>query len=688
MVINMNDRLLNDWKIISRNTDGEFSIVYKVVRDDGFVCAIKVMSLPRSENDMNQLINAGIVSSYEEATNFFAKAIQDELDLMKKFNGSPNILNFFEFTQEVSEDQTCAKYYLRMEYAEDIKSYFLKNGVSQKDVVKLAIDICTALELISNNNVTHNDIKPANIFIDNYGNFKLGDFGIASDIGSNKLVTFGTLNYVSPEVYNKKSTLFNSDIYSLGLVMYKLLAGDLPFVGGSTTESKAIEIRMSGREIPPIEGVNKQLMEIISRACNINPQQRYSNASEMKGALMALTNLSDKKQKISFASSVIENTISIYDKELLLNQNFNIDVKNVKEARIRKISKNDLIKRCITIAVVVALLLGGGFVYRLNRTCPTGEINKLGSCVKGYYYCDTGYFLSGDKCRKTIETIDAKAQYTCKDGYTRNGDVCINNDIREPKPYLKCAVDGYTLNNNTGKCEMTISADASPVLNCNGSECVTTASKSYSCADSSYKLNGTKCTKGTSSTVAAKANYSCAAGGTLAGTICNYTTDAKSSGGYWGWGGYPTCDKGQYNYVDKKCHYSEPASLTYSCSQGTLSGSNCIVSGDSTVDAKVSYSCPKGYSLVLESCVKSSEVTKYVCPDNAVLKGKKCYTTTTMDSITMYKCDEGFVLAGTQCVKNEEVKAVKKYTCSKVYTVNGDKCEKYNEKPAKVKYTE
>ena len=116
----MNDRLLNDWKIISRNTDGEFSIVYKGVRDDGFICAIKVMSLPRSENDMNQLINAGIVSSDEEATNFFAKSIQDELDLMKKFNGSPNILNFFEFTQEVSEDQTSAKYYLRMEYAEDI----------------------------------------------------------------------------------------------------------------------------------------------------------------------------------------------------------------------------------------------------------------------------------------------------------------------------------------------------------------------------------------------------------------------------------------------------------------------------------------------------------------------------------------------------------------------------------------
>ena len=686
----MEERLLNDWKIISRSTDGEFSIVYKVVRDDGFICAIKVMSLPRSEQEMNELIKAGFVSSYEEATNYFAKAIQDELDLMKKFNGSPNIINFFEFTQEISEDQTCAKYYMRMEYAEDIKTHFLKNGVSQKDVVKLAIDMCSALEVISSNNVTHNDIKPGNIFIDNYGNYKLGDFGIASTIGGNNLVTFGTLNYISPEVYSRKSTLYNSDLYSLGLVMYKLLAGDLPFVGGTTPESKAIEIRMSGKEIPPIDGVNKSLMEIITKACDVNPMKRYSNASEMKGALMALTNLSDKKKKINFASSVIENTISIYDKELLLNQNFNIDVKNVKEARIKKISINDLIKRLVFFTVLIALLCGGVFIYRFNRTCPDGKINKLGSCVSGYYFCDTGYLLNGDKCKKVIESIDAKAQYTCKDGYTRNGDVCINNDVREPKPYLKCGVDGYTLNNSTGKCEFTVSSDATPVLNCTGNECLTTASKSYSCTDSSYKLNGTKCTKGTSSTVAAKANYSCAAGGTLAGTICNYTADAKSSsGGYFWWGGgQPTCDKGQYSYTDRKCHYSEAASLSYTCSQGTLSGTNCIISGNSTVDAKVSYSCPKGYSLVLDSCVKASEVTKYVCPDNAVLRGKKCYTTTTMDSVTMFKCDDGFTLAGTQCVKNEEVKAVIKYTCSKVYTVNGDKCEKYSEKLAKVHYNE
>lgn len=686
----MEERLLNDWKIISRSNDSGFSVVYKVARDDGVICAIKEMSLPRSEKDMDALISAGIVSSYEEATNFFATAIQDELNLMKKFNGSPNILNFFGFAQKPSEDQTSVKYYLRMEYAEDIKSYFIKNDVSQKDVAKLAIDICTALEVISNNNITHNDIKPANIFIDNNGNFKLGDFGIASTVGNNNFVPFGTLNYLSPEVCSRKQTLFSSDLYSLGLVMYKLLAGELPFVSEDVSESKALEMRLSGKEIPAIDGVNKQLMEIVTKACSYNPQERFNNASQMKQALLALTNLSDKKHKVNFTSTIIENTISIYDNELLLNQNVNINVKSVKEARLKNISTKGLIKRAIYIVVFIALLLGGGFVYSLNRTCPTGKVNKLGSCVKGHYYCDTGYILTGDKCRKTEETIDAKVQYTCKDGYTRNGELCINNEVREPKPYSKCAVDGYNLNNNTNKCEMTVSADASPVLNCTGNECLTESQKSYSCADSSYKLNGTKCTKSTSSTVAAKSNYSCAAGGTLAGNICNYTAEPTTSGGgYWWWGGgQPTCEKGQYSYMDRKCHYSEGASLTYSCDEGILSGTNCIISKEVKVDAKVSYSCPKGYALVLDSnmCGKASNVTKYVCPDNAVLKGTKCYTTTTMDATTMYKCDEGFTLAGAQCVKNEEVKAVKKYTCSKVYTLNGDKCEKYSEKQAKVQY--
>lgn len=688
----MEDRLLNEWKVISKSTDGEFSVVYKVVRDDGFVCAIKEMNLPRPQEDMEVLIRAGKVSSYDEATNYFAKSIQDELDLMKKFNGNPNIINFYEFTQVTAPDGTSAKYYIRMEYVEDIKSHFKNHGVSQLDVVKLGIDICSALELFAHNSMTHNDVKPGNIFIDNNGKYKLGDFGIACSVGSSDLVTFGTLNYVSPEVIKKEQTSLSTDLYSLGLVMYKLLCGDLPFVGGATTESKAIEKRLSGEMIPAIEGVNRNLMDIILKACSYNPNNRYVTPTEMKNQLLQLNGISDRKQAISFASSVIESTISIYDKDLLNSQSIDVSVAAKKERILNKIPKHILIRRGVFAVVIFITLIGFLQVYRLNRSCGVGEINKAGKCVSGYYYCDDGYVLKNDKCQKTIESTDAKVSYTCKDGYTLNGDICINNDIREPKPTLRCVVDGYTLNTKTSKCEMVVSGDASAQLNCSGNECLVDSMKNYSCSDSSYKLSGTKCTKTTTTTKAATPVYSCASGGELSGTICNYTTDATSTGtGWWGWGGTPTCSQGQYSYYDQKCHYSENASVSYTCSSGKYDGrTSCVITNNLEVAANVSYSCNKGYTLVLDSnmCAKTSNVTKYVCPDNAVLKGKKCYTTITMEPTSLFECDEGFILNGTACVKNEEVKAVKKYTCSKVYTLNGGKCEKYSITSAKAHYNE
>ena len=316
----MDNKLLNEWKIVNRCNDGDFSVVYKATNNNGDICAIKEMNLPRTQDDMEILINAGIVSSLEEAATFFAQAVKNELDLMRKFKGNVNILELYDFAQEIDENRTNAKYYIRMEYAEDIKSYFERNGVSQKDVVKLGIDICTALELFYNHNITHNDIKPGNIFIDQAGNYKIGDFGIATKLGGNNFVPFGTLNYISPEVYNRKGSSNNSDLYSLGLVMYKLLSGELPFVSDNTTQRKAIEMRMSGIGIPTIDGVDYQLMNIITKACDIDSTNRYANVIEMKNELMALTDLDDKKKNIVFSAAASEATVSIYDNELLKNQ--------------------------------------------------------------------------------------------------------------------------------------------------------------------------------------------------------------------------------------------------------------------------------------------------------------------------------------------------------------------------------
>ena len=99
----MDNKLLNEWKIVNRCNDGDFSVVYKATNNNGDICAIKEMNLPRTQDDMEILINAGIVSSLDEAATFFAQAVKNELDLMRKFKGNVNILELYDFAQEILE---------------------------------------------------------------------------------------------------------------------------------------------------------------------------------------------------------------------------------------------------------------------------------------------------------------------------------------------------------------------------------------------------------------------------------------------------------------------------------------------------------------------------------------------------------------------------------------------------------
>ena len=81
----------------------------------------------------------------------------------------------------------------------------------------------------------------------------------------------------------------------------------------------------------------------------------------------------------------------------------------------------------LIICLLFLLILKGYFSL---KKCDSGYINKNGTCVKGYYYCENGYTLNDDnKCQKTIDSVDAKITQTCKDGYSVSGDICVSNDI-------------------------------------------------------------------------------------------------------------------------------------------------------------------------------------------------------------------------------------------------------------------
>lgn len=168
--------------------------------------------------------------------------------------------------------------------------------MSQEEIVKLGSDICEALICHEKSRIIHRDIKPSNIFVDVYGNFKLGDFGIARQMERTQstLSQKGTEMYMAPEVrYGESGSSYNVDLYSLGLVMYRLLNGNrMPFEPADKEmisfqeREDALARRLRGEKLPLPAKADPALGRIIVKACEADRNKRYQNAEEMKEELL------------------------------------------------------------------------------------------------------------------------------------------------------------------------------------------------------------------------------------------------------------------------------------------------------------------------------------------------------------------------------------------------------------------
>ena len=153
--------------------------------------------------------------------------------------------------------------------------------------VRIALAICEALDYIHSHGVVHRDLKPENIMIDGEDHIKLIDFGIAANVGSRRItfaklsLTMGTPDYISPEQVRGKRGDARSDLYALGVMLYEMLTGKVPFTGANAF--LIMNDRLLNNPVPPREidpAISPQLQEIIYRALEREPKNRYASARE------------------------------------------------------------------------------------------------------------------------------------------------------------------------------------------------------------------------------------------------------------------------------------------------------------------------------------------------------------------------------------------------------------------------
>ena len=282
-----------EWRIIKRLGSGGFGRVYEIERDDGFghaeKAAMKVIPIPKEESDIDSMRAEGYTDmEISEGYRRSLEQVLKEYALMSELKGHPNIVACEDRAAERQDNGIGWNVYIRMELLKPFVSEARERSYDAGDAVRLGKDLCRAVMACHGKNIVHRDIKPENVFVTGYGDYKLGDFGIARTMEHTTRATVtGTPYYMAPEVCREEPYGKEADIYSLGLVMYWLMNGRrLPFLPAGRVPSaeerlEAYKRRIRGEKIKePREG-DGELKRIILKAVSYKPGDRYPSAGEM-----------------------------------------------------------------------------------------------------------------------------------------------------------------------------------------------------------------------------------------------------------------------------------------------------------------------------------------------------------------------------------------------------------------------
>ena len=278
----------------------------------------------------------------------------------------PNIVEVYD----VGEDN--GNYYIVMEYIEgrQLKQLLKKRDrLTLSEAIDIMLQVTDGMSTAHDAYIIHRDIKPQNIMILDNGMVKITDFGIAMAMNSTQLTqtnsVMGSVHYLPPEQANGKSATLQSDVYSMGILMYELISGKLPYKGDNAVE---IALKHLKEPFPSIKDempeIPQSVENIILKATAKNPKNRYTDAREMYNDLRTCLNESrENEEKIKFKYPEGDSDATVVkslQKKTSMDDEGNVIAKQVTKDDIKKDNKIVLILATIftgIVAIITAIII-------------------------------------------------------------------------------------------------------------------------------------------------------------------------------------------------------------------------------------------------------------------------------------------------------------------------------------------
>ena len=347
----------------------------------------------------------------------------------------PNIVEMYD----VGEDD--GQYYIVMEYVDGktLKQVLKQRGhLSVTEVVDIMLQVTDGMAHAHDAYIIHRDIKPQNIMMLSNGMIKITDFGVATALNSTQLTqtnsVMGTVHYLPPEQANGKGSTIRSDIYSMGIMMYELLTGLVPYKGESAVE---IALKHLKEPLPSVRKANPSIPQsienVIIKATAKNPKNRYNDARQMHEDLKTALDDSRKDEK-RYVYPYPENDLDetkVLDKEVAA-------VKKVEESKeapkVEEIKDEDR-KTNITLIVLVSIFIAiaiavavGLYLYEkktevkeiaipesiigMDPVEASNKLTDLGFNVKTEYEYTSSDTVEEGKVAKTNPDVNRKVKST------------------------------------------------------------------------------------------------------------------------------------------------------------------------------------------------------------------------------------------------------------------------------------